>query len=151
MEDHYDLIIEGGSILTMDPKSPLIKNGIIGIKGSRIARIVARPLKEAAPELDGNVTLRAEGKVIMPDIVNAHTHLFQTLLRGCFNDLPLTPWLKKIYAVGNYLALDEYVLGVRLGCLESIRSGVTTVVEHAFLHPTPSYRTPRFRSLKRWR
>lgn len=38
MEDHYDLIIEGGSILTMDPKSPLIKNGIIGIKGSRIAQ-----------------------------------------------------------------------------------------------------------------
>jgi 5-methylthioadenosine/S-adenosylhomocysteine deaminase len=138
MNDMYDIVIEGGALLTMEPREGIIDNGSIGIAGSRIAKIVA-PSSDRPPELAGKITISARGKVVLPGLINGHTHLFQTLLRGCFAGLPLTPWLRKIYAVGNHLSKDDYAVGARLGCLESLRSGVTTIVEHAFLHPTPTH------------
>jgi 5-methylthioadenosine/S-adenosylhomocysteine deaminase len=138
MNDTYDIVIEGATILTMEPEEGIMDSGSIAIGGNRIAKIVSSS-SDRPPELVGKITISARGKVVLPGLINAHTHLFQTLLRGCFAGLPLTPWLRKIYAVGNHLRKDDYAIGARLGCLESLRSGVTTVVEHAFLHPTPAH------------
>jgi 5-methylthioadenosine/S-adenosylhomocysteine deaminase len=135
MNGAYDIVIEGGTILTMEPRGAVIENGSVAIAGNQIAGIASG----SAPGWTGKVKISARGKIVMPGLINAHTHLFQTLLRGCFAGLPLTPWLKKVYAVGNHLSERDYSVGAKLGCLESLRSGVTTIVEHAFLHPSPDY------------
>jgi 5-methylthioadenosine/S-adenosylhomocysteine deaminase len=79
----------------------------------------------------------AAGCVLMPGLVNAHTHLYQVLLRAVWEDLELMPWLKRIYGCARVLRPEHFYAGSLLGCAESIRSGVTTVCEHNFLNPSP--------------
>jgi 5-methylthioadenosine/S-adenosylhomocysteine deaminase len=80
-------------------------------------------------------TLDAGGDVVMPGLINAHTHLYQVLLRAVWEDLPLWPWLKRIYGAAQVLRPEHFYAGSLLGCLEAIKSGVTTICEHNFLNP----------------
>jgi 5-methylthioadenosine/S-adenosylhomocysteine deaminase len=77
------------------------------------------------------------GCVLMPGLINAHTHLYQVLLRAVWEDLPLLPWLKRIYGAAQVLRPEHFYAGTMLGCIEAIQSGVTTVCEHNFLNPHP--------------
>ena len=79
----------------------------------------------------------ASGCVLMPGLINAHTHLYQVLLRAVWEDLQLLPWLKRIYGCARVLTPEHFYAGTLLGCVEAIRSGVTTVCEHNFLNPSP--------------
>lgn len=78
----------------------------------------------------------ANGRVLMPGLINAHTHSFQTLLRGIFEDLPLMPWLGKIYGTAAVLTPEECRISGLLAGLELIRSGVTAVCDHHFSNPS---------------
>jgi len=73
----------------------------------------------------------------MPGLVNAHTHLYQVLLRAVWEDLELMPWLRRIYGCARVLRPEHFYGGSLLGCVEAIRSGVTTLSEHNFLNPSP--------------
>ncbi len=77
----------------------------------------------------------AAGMVLMPGLINAHTHLYQVLLRAVWEDLELMPWLRRIYGCARVLRPEHFYAGSFLGCLEAIRGGVTTVCEHNFLNP----------------
>jgi len=77
------------------------------------------------------------GCVLMPGLINAHTHLYQVLLRAVWEDLPLLPWLKRIYGAAQVLRPEHFHAGTMLGCIEAIQSGVTTLCEHNFLNPHP--------------
>jgi 5-methylthioadenosine/S-adenosylhomocysteine deaminase len=79
----------------------------------------------------------AAGCILLPGLINAHTHLYQVLLRAVWEDLPLMPWLKRIYGAAQVLRPEHFYAGSLLGCIEAIRSGVTTVCEHNFLNPHP--------------
>lgn len=73
----------------------------------------------------------------MPGLVNAHTHLYQVLLRAVWEDFELMPWLRRIYGCARVLRPEHFYAGSLLGCVEAIRSGVTTLCEHNFLNPSP--------------
>ena len=88
------------------------------------------------------------GSVLMPGLVNAHTHLYQVLLRALWEDLPLLPWLKRIYGAARVLRPEHFFVGTLLGCIEAIRSGVTTVCEHNFLNPHPECAFETVRALE---
>jgi 5-methylthioadenosine/S-adenosylhomocysteine deaminase len=90
-----------------------------------------------AKTVDGESVIDAAGCVLMPGLVNAHTHLYQVLLRAVWEDLELMPWLKRIYGCARALRPEHFYAGSLLGCAEAIRSGVTTVCEHNFLNPSP--------------
>jgi 5-methylthioadenosine/S-adenosylhomocysteine deaminase len=66
--------------------------------------------------------------------VNAHTHLFQTFIRGVYEHLPFTEWLRRIYHCGRALTAEDCRVAAMLGSLESLRGGVTTVMDHHFLN-----------------
>jgi 5-methylthioadenosine/S-adenosylhomocysteine deaminase len=91
----------------------------------------------ASPAVNSNERIDAAGCVLLPGLINAHTHLYQVLLRAVWEDLPLMPWLKRIYGAAQVLRPDHFYTGSLLGCIEAIRSGVTTVCEHNFLNPNP--------------
>jgi len=78
----------------------------------------------------------ASGSVLLPGLINAHTHLYQVLMRAVWEDLELMPWLKRIYGCARVLTPEHFYAGSLLGCIEAIRSGVTTVCEHNFLNPS---------------
>jgi 5-methylthioadenosine/S-adenosylhomocysteine deaminase len=90
-----------------------------------------------AKTVDGESVIDAAGCVLMPGLINAHTHLYQVLLRAVWEDLELMPWLKRIYGCARVLRPEHYYAGSLLGCAEAIRGGVTTLCEHNFLNPSP--------------
>jgi 5-methylthioadenosine/S-adenosylhomocysteine deaminase len=88
------------------------------------------------------------GCVLMPGLVNAHTHLYQVLLRAVWEDLELMPWLKRIYGCARVLRPEHFYAGTLLGSAEAIRSGVTTLCEHNFLNPSPECAFATIRAIK---
>jgi 5-methylthioadenosine/S-adenosylhomocysteine deaminase len=125
------LLVTGATVLTIADE-PLRQDADVLIENGRIAAVGAvDPAKSSGAEM-----IDARGCVVMPGLINAHTHLFQTLLRGFADGQPLTEWLRRIYSVGRALTPDDCRISARLGALESLRGGVTTVLEHHFVHPS---------------
>ena len=105
----------------------------------RVEEGVIAEVNEGSPiKIDNDEEIiDAAGCVLMPGLINAHTHLYQVLLRAVWEDLPLLPWLKRIYGAAQALRPEHFYAGTMLGCIEAIQSGVTTICEHNFLNPHP--------------
>ena len=121
-----DIIIKGGTIVTMDGSHRVIDQGGIAIKSGRIievGRTADIDRKYAAREV-----LNAAGKVVIPGLINGHTHVPMTLFRGIADDLDLQEWLTKYIfpAEAKNVSEDFVRVGTRLGLAEMIRSGTTT-------------------------
>ena len=100
----------------------LLRNQNIAIDGGRIAGIGPGVKDESG---DGEV-IEGSGKLAIPGLVNAHTHLAMTLFRGYADDMELMPWLEeKIWPLEAKLTAEDIHWGVKLGCLEMIRAGIT--------------------------
>jgi 5-methylthioadenosine/S-adenosylhomocysteine deaminase len=100
----------------------LLRDQNIAIDGSRIAGI-GHGIKDESG--DGEL-IEGSGKLAIPGLVNAHTHLAMTLFRGYADDMELMPWLsEKIWPLEAKLTAEDVRWGVKLGCLEMIRSGIT--------------------------
>jgi 5-methylthioadenosine/S-adenosylhomocysteine deaminase len=101
-----------------------------------------------AKGVDKEESIDAAGCVLMPGLINAHTHLYQVLLRAVWEDLELMPWLRLIYGCARVLRPAHFYAGSLLGCVEAIRSGVTTVCEHNFLNPSPECALETIRAVR---
>ena len=125
--------ITGCTILPMTGAGVVIQSGYVSIADGVITAVNEGepPAGQRAGEIDGR------GKVLMPGLVNAHTHLYQVLLRAVWEDMPFLAWLKRIYGVAEALNPEHAAAGTLLGCLENLKGGVTTVCEHNFLNPGP--------------
>src|SRR5580765_2178931 len=115
--------------MTQEPRS---FNGYVKTRDGVIAEIG----EGTAQITTGDQVVDASGCGLMPGLINAHTHLYQVLLRAVWEDLELMPWLKRIYGCARVLRPEHFYTGSLLGCVEAIRSGVTTVCEHNFLNPS---------------
>src|SRR5438552_1954872 len=121
-----DLIVSGGTVVTMDGARRVIENGTIAIKAGRIEAI------GRAGEIGQNYAARevvnATGKVVVPGLINGHTHVPMTLFRGLADDLDLQEWLTKyIFPAEAKNVTEEFVrVGTRLGLAEMLRGGTTT-------------------------
>jgi 5-methylthioadenosine/S-adenosylhomocysteine deaminase len=120
-----DLIITKGILLTMAPGSVPIQNGAMAISGGKIAAVgTASEIKKSfvAPK-----TIDARGGLIMPGLVNAHTHAAMTCYRGLADDLPLMDWLTQfVFPAEAKSNGDQVYWSTLLACAEMIRSGTTT-------------------------
>jgi 5-methylthioadenosine/S-adenosylhomocysteine deaminase len=128
----WDKIVLGGTILTMEPGSDPISNGAIAIADGRIAAVgPAEELLELAPTGD---VLSATNCIILPGLVNTHSHLAMTLLRGLADDLPLQEWLEgHIWpAEKTHMNRETVRLGTQLAVAEQLLSGVTTTTDMYF-------------------
>lgn len=128
-----ELTITNALILPMVEKRIIVK-GYVRIEDGRLTE-----LGEGSPteKRKGEDIIDAAGCVLMPGLVNAHTHLYQVLLRAIWEDLPLLPWLKRIYGAARVLRPSHFYAGSLLACAEAIKGGVTTLCEHNFLNPHP--------------
>ncbi|MEW6222634.1 MAG: amidohydrolase family protein [Candidatus Hadarchaeota archaeon] len=122
-----DIIIKGGHILTMDPHRRLIKGGAVVISDGKILSVGEETKEKADTVID------ASGKVVLPGLINCHTHLAMTLLRGVADDMELMPWLKTtIWPLEKHLTAERVYAGALLGCLEMIKSGTTCFADNYF-------------------
>ena len=119
----YDILIQNGMILTMDPQLTVIEKGFIAIQGDTITHIGAG----VAPPLAACRIIDADGGIILPGLVNGHTHAAMTLFRGLADDLPLMEWLTGyIFPAESRMDADFVYTGSLLACAEMILSGTTT-------------------------
>jgi 5-methylthioadenosine/S-adenosylhomocysteine deaminase len=121
-----DLIVRGGTVVTMDGERRVIENGAVAIRGGRIVAI--GPAAEIDRKYGAREVVNAEGKVVIPGLINGHTHVPMTLFRGLADDLDLQEWLTKyIFPAEAKNVTEDFVrVGTRLGLAEMIRSGTTT-------------------------
>lgn len=104
--------------LTTSPVDVYVENG----KFAQIAPQIDRPCKV----VDG------EGMLILPGMADIHTHMVQSLTKGPLDDLNITDWLGKMLKAQWSLSAEEWYYGVLLGCLQSLRNGVTAVNEMTY-------------------
>src|SRR5215207_5209428 len=119
----------------MNPAGDVLAGGSVAIEGGRLRGVYAA----GAEPRDEPIARRldARGRVVMPGLVNAHTHLFQTLIRGVYERLGFMEWLRRIYLTGRVLQPEDCLQGALVGLAEAVQTGVTTVVDHHFLNRTP--------------
>ncbi len=121
-----DLLVLGGTIVTMDQTRRVIPDGGIAVADGRIVAI--GPRGDIEREYTSRQRVNATGKVITPGLINGHTHVPMVLFRGLADDLDLQEWLTKyIFPAEAKNVTEEFVrVGARLGLAEMIRGGTTT-------------------------
>jgi 5-methylthioadenosine/S-adenosylhomocysteine deaminase len=117
-----DLLLTNAVVLTMDARFTVHRGSAIAISGDSIVAVGPEAEAWAAAE-----TIDCAGRVVMPGLINAHTHVPMTLLRGLADDRRLDVWLMgyMMPVERAFVSADFVRLGTRLGCAEMIRSGVT--------------------------
>lgn len=128
----YDLIIEGGIILTMVEDQDPLHDARVMISGDTIEEVTARH-KGQMPETQE--IINAENTIILPGLINSHSHSPMTIFRGLADDLPLKRWLfEHIFpAEAKHIHPDVVYWASLLACAEMIASGTTTSVDSYFL------------------
>ncbi len=139
----FDILIKNGTILTMDAQNRVIENGTLGIQGDTISFILSdnkvtksqKPLTAAKPIFDSGEGLQAlakkiidaKGGLILPGLINGHTHAAMSLFRGLADDLPFVDWLNRhMFPAESRPDAYSVFIGTLLACAEMILSGTTT-------------------------
>jgi 5-methylthioadenosine/S-adenosylhomocysteine deaminase len=123
--ESIDILVKNGWVLTMDPQDTLIERGAVAVSADRIVDVDTEDALTASYQ--AAQTIDARGGIIMPGLVNAHTHAAMTCFRGLADDLPLMTWLNDyIFPAEAKLTPDIVYQGTRLACSEMILSGTTT-------------------------
>jgi 5-methylthioadenosine/S-adenosylhomocysteine deaminase len=121
-----DLLVSGGTVVTLDPARRVLEDGAVAIRGERI--VAVGPARELRARYRARRLVDARGGIVLPGLVNTHTHAPMVLFRGIADDLALMEWLEKfIFPAEARNVTAEFVRwGTALACLEMIRSGTTT-------------------------
>jgi 5-methylthioadenosine/S-adenosylhomocysteine deaminase len=128
-KEKVDLIINGGTTVTMDGDRLILEDGAVVVKGDVISAIGFRTDLEKKYTADQIVDAR--GKLVLPGFINGHTHVPMTLFRGLHDDVTLDEWLHKyIFPAEAKNVTEEFVRwGTRLAAAEQIRGGITTFAD----------------------
>ncbi|HYP52805.1 MAG TPA: amidohydrolase [Pyrinomonadaceae bacterium] len=138
-----DLLVTGGTVVTMDGARRVIEDGAVAVRGGRIVEVgtsAALARKYAAREV-----VNARGRAVIPGLINGHTHIPMTLFRGIADDLDLNEWLTKFIfpAEANNVTEDFVRVGTRLGLAEMIRGGTTTYCDMYYFEDAVADETAR--------
>ncbi len=127
--DAIDLIIEGEYIVTMDESGNVIRDGAVAVDGGLIIDIGS--VSEINSRYNAKGHLAGKHRIVMPGLINGHSHAAMTLLRGVADDLALMDWLNNYIFPAEVEFVDaEFVrIGTELACWEMIRGGTTTFVD----------------------
>lgn len=129
-----DLLVHDAAIATSDDTGRVITRGWVHVRDDRIEEVGAGDapparFRTATTVIDG------AGMAVLPGLVNAHTHLFQTFFRGLGDDKSLLDWLRDyIWPAASVMTAEEVGLAAAVGLLENLRTGATSVLDHQYIH-----------------
>lgn len=138
------VLIAGGTVLTADGEGHIFAPGDVAVDGEAIAYVgppLAGEEAGAAGPTSGSLpadwrperVIAAQGCLVLPGLINSHTHAAMTLLRGYAEDLPLMVWLReRIFPAEGRLTDEDIYWGTMLAQLEMIRSGTTAFADMYF-------------------
>ncbi|GAB4429820.1 MAG: amidohydrolase family protein [Anaerolineae bacterium] len=134
-----NILISNATVLTMDEQNTIHNPGWLVIEGDRIAAVGAG---DAPPEriAAAGRLIDAAGMAALPGLVNAHTHLSQTFMRGLGDDKALIDWLKQVmWPLQAAMSPEELRLAALLGLVENLRCGATAVGQHHKIVTSPAH------------
>ena len=128
-QERIDLIVQGDHVVTMDAAMTVIEKGAVAIDDGVI--LAVGPAGEISASYSAAEVLPGTNRIVMPGLVNGHSHAAMTLLRGVADDLALMDWLNNYIFPAEVQFVDaEFVrIGTELACWEMIRGGTTTFVD----------------------
>ena len=128
-ESRIDLIVRGDYVVTMDEAMTVHANGAVAIDDGVI--LAVGPADDIIANYSAVETLSGKHRIVMPGLINGHSHAAMTLLRGVADDLALMDWLTNYIFPAEVQFVDsEFVrIGTELACWEMIRGGTTTFVD----------------------
>ena len=124
-----DLLLTGGTVVTVDDDRRVIAGGAVAIAGDRIVAV------GRAGELDVRAerTVDCRGKALLPGFVDTHNHLFQVFARGLGEGLDGWSWLSTfMWPYAGEITPDDTLAAARIGAIESVRAGTTAVLDHHY-------------------
>jgi len=130
--ERVDLLVSGGTVLTLDAADTVIADGAVAVAAGRI--VAVGPRRNLSRRYRARRSIEAPGHLVLPGLVNAHTHVAMTLLRGIKDDQDLMTWLTKyVFPIEARFVSPEFVrAGALLACWEMIASGTTTFADGYF-------------------
>jgi 5-methylthioadenosine/S-adenosylhomocysteine deaminase len=136
-ENNWDIAITGGTLMTMSAGMEIVDDSIVGIKDGLIVT-VGQNKDGGLAAFKANETINASGCIVMPGLVNTHTHLPMVCFRGMADDLPLMDWLTKhiFPAEARFVNKKMVYDGAMLAMAEMILSGTTTFCDGYFFEDT---------------
>ena len=124
-----DILIKNSTIISMDKERRIIKDGGLAIDDGSI--IFLGPTEKTVSSYHGEKTIDGRGMVTIPGLINAHTHMYQDLLRGLGDDMGLMEWLRAMMLPNNAVLTPEDVyIASLLGCIEQLKTGTTSVIDN---------------------
>ncbi|ATL26493.1 amidohydrolase [Streptomyces formicae] len=128
-----DLLVHGGDVLTVDDAGTLVPDGAVAVRAGRIVEVGPadrlRATYEAAEEID------ARGCLVLPGLINTHTHLAMNLMRGIADDVTLQGFLERVVPrEAAILSPGTVATAMRAAIAESVRGGVTTALDMFWFH-----------------
>ncbi|WP_413756443.1 amidohydrolase [Streptomyces sp. MMBL 11-3] len=128
-----DLLVHGGDVLTVDEAGTVVPDGAVAVRDGEIVGV--GPAGELRARYAAADTLDATGCLVLPGLVNAHTHLAMTLLRGRADDVTLQGFLERVLRWESaLLSPDNVATAVRVAIAESVRAGVTSALDMYWFH-----------------
>jgi 5-methylthioadenosine/S-adenosylhomocysteine deaminase len=127
-----DVLVLGGIVVTMDERRTILSDGALAIRGDSI--LALGPRAQIAAGYSAASIVDSTGCLVIPGLIDAHTHIPMTLFRGLADDLPLHTWLEQHVwpAEHRFINLETVRWASRLGVAELLRSGVTTLCDMYF-------------------
>ena len=128
------ILIRGATIVTMNSRDEVIRDGEVLVLGNTIAGIGPKGRwSQGSQELEDVEVIEAHGKAVLPGLVNTHCHAAMALFRGYADDMPLQDWLAhKIWPLERRLSAQDVYWGSLLACVEMIKGGITTFADMYF-------------------
>src|ERR1700681_263133 len=130
------IIFADAWLITMNERREVLEGASVCVEKDRIVAVGTR--QDLQRRFQTAEIVDCTGRIVMPGMVNTHTHLFQTLLKGLGDDMVLKKWFTCMTGPsGVHLTPEDAHVAALHGCVESIRSGVTTLVDFMYVHTRP--------------
>lgn len=132
-----DILIKHATVVTVNAKREILRDGALAIRGDRIVDIgdtgaLSSRYPEAARVID------ATGKIVFPGLINTHNHMFQSLLKGLGDDRVLSDWLVEcMFPSAATISREAVYYGGMISCLDNIHSGTTTILDYMHAQSSP--------------
>ena len=127
-----DIIIDGGTIVTLNKKRAIIQNGALAIENGRIIAVgKSDEIKKLGKPKE---LINAQGMAIIPGLINLHSHVFQTLLKGIGDDMKLLDWIRNLQPMVRSFSAEDMYVATLLASIEMIKSGTTSCLDFMSLN-----------------
>lgn len=131
-------VLTHATVLTFDSQDATLEDGAIAFSASTGNILAVGGTPDVVAQYPHAVMHDCRSQIVTPGMVNTHTHLFQTLLKGLGADKPLSDWISSMtLPAAAHLTWDDCYVAALHGCIEALTTGTTTLLDFMYVHPQP--------------